>query len=123
MLLGCHLPALEFLVVNQVCVLYAIWHQLLIVSCQLAEVSLKVHLIRSCWYSSEHVCAVTAAFLNMLCSLRFGIYIFFGIWQFIAIIFVYFLVPETRGVPIEEVTLASALAVPLLHNSSLFTDA
>ena len=59
----------------------------------------------------------------MLCSLRFGIYIFFGIWQFIAIIFVYFLVPETRGVPIEEVTLASALAVPLLHNSSLFTDA
>lgn len=45
----------------------------------------------------------SAAFLNMLCSLKYGIYIFFGIWQFIAIFFVYFLVPETRGVAIEEV--------------------
>ena len=39
----------------------------------------------------------------MLCSLKYGIYIFFGAWQFIAIFFTYFLVPETRGVPIEEV--------------------
>lgn len=46
---------------------------------------------------------VCAAFLNMLCSLKWGIYIFFGFWQFVAIFFVYFLVPETRGVPIEEV--------------------
>lgn len=45
---------------------------------------------------------VTQTFLNMLCSLRYGIYIFFGFWQFVAIIFTYFLVPETRGVPIEE---------------------
>ena len=45
-----------------------------------------------------------AAFLNMLCTLKWGIYIFFGFWQFVAIFFVYFLVPETRGVPIEEVT-------------------
>lgn len=44
-----------------------------------------------------------AAFLNMLCSLKWGIYIFFGFWQFVAIFFTYFLVPETRGVPIEEV--------------------
>ncbi len=40
----------------------------------------------------------------MLCSLKYGIYIFFGVWQFIAIFFTYFLVPETRGVPIEEVS-------------------
>ncbi|DBA99607.1 TPA: species-specific tRNA processing, variant 3 [Trebouxia sp. C0006] len=45
---------------------------------------------------------VTQTFLNMLCSLKWGIYIFFGAWQFIAIFFTLFLVPETRGVPIEE---------------------
>ena len=58
----------------------------------------------------QHVlisCAFPAAFLNMLCSLKFGIYIFFGAWQFIAIFFTYFLVPETRGVAIEEVHLFS----------------
>ena len=49
-----------------------------------------------------------AAFLNMLCSLKYGIYIFFGAWQFIAIFFTYFLVPETRGVPIEEVSLVTS---------------
>lgn len=49
-----------------------------------------------------------AAFLNMLCSLKYGIYIFFGVWQFIAIFFTYFLVPETRGVPIEEVSLSTS---------------
>ena len=43
----------------------------------------------------------------MLCSLKWGIYIFFGFWQFVAIFFVYFLVPETRGVPIEEVSPAN----------------
>ena len=44
----------------------------------------------------------------MLCSLKYGIYIFFGAWQFIAIFFTYFLVPETRGVPIEEVSLVTS---------------
>ena len=39
----------------------------------------------------------------MLCSLKWGIYIFFGVWQFLAILFTLFLVPETRGVPIEKV--------------------
>lgn len=55
-----------------------------------------------------------AAFLNMLCSLRYGIYIFFGFWQFVAIIFTYFLVPETRGVAIEEVSLCLYLCNALL---------
>lgn len=62
-----------------------------------------------------------AAFLNMLCSLRWGIYIFFAFWQFVAIVFVYFLVPETRGVPIEEVSSsapASLLAAALLTPTS-----
>ncbi|KAL3154027.1 species-specific tRNA processing, variant 2 [Trebouxia sp. C0010 RCD-2024] len=45
---------------------------------------------------------VTQTFLNMLCSLKWGIYIFFGAWQLIAILFTLFLVPETRGVPIEK---------------------
>ncbi len=54
-----------------------------------------------------------AAFLNMLCSLKWGIYVFFGAWQFIAIFFTLFLVPETRGVPIEEVS----LSLPLLPGS------
>lgn len=52
---------------------------------------------------SEDFLRVCAAFLNMLCSLKWGIYVFFGFWQFVAIFFTYFLVPETRGVPIEEV--------------------
>ncbi|KAL0036126.1 hypothetical protein WJX79_004397 [Trebouxia sp. C0005] len=45
---------------------------------------------------------VTQTFFNMLCSLKWGIYVFFGAWQFIAIFFTLFLVPETRGVSIEE---------------------
>jgi len=49
----------------------------------------------------------------MLCSLKWGIYVFFGAWQFIAIFFTLFLVPETRGVPIEEVS----LSLPLLPGS------
>lgn len=39
----------------------------------------------------------------MLCALKYGVYIFFAIFQFIAVIFTYFLVPETQGLPIEEV--------------------
>ena len=50
----------------------------------------------------------------MLCSLKYGIYIFFGAWQFIAIFFTYFLVPETRGVPIEEVRIRTPLPLTLI---------
>lgn len=57
-----------------------------------------------CAVCSRDVFCFCAAFLNMLCTLKWGIYIFFGFWQFVAIFFVYFLVPETRGVPIEEVS-------------------
>lgn len=57
---------------------------------------------------------VCAAFLNMLCSLKWGIYVFFGAWQFIGIFFTLFLVPETRGVPIEEVCPPS---LPCTHDT------
>lgn len=46
---------------------------------------------------------VTQCFLAMLCSLKYGAFIFFGLWQGIAFLFVLFLVPETRGIPIEQV--------------------
>ena len=52
-----------------------------------------------------------AAFLRMLCAMKWGIYVFFGVWQFMAILFTYFLVPETRGLAIEEVR-ASAPCAP-----------
>lgn len=50
----------------------------------------------------------------MLCSLKWGIYIFFGVWQFLAILFTLFLVPETRGVPIEKVRLCKPTSAVLL---------
>ena len=64
----------------------------------------------------------------MLCTLKWGIYIFFGLWQFIAILFVLFLVPETRGVPIEEVSflcspLPSRLTWPSPAAVSMCADA
>ncbi len=42
-------------------------------------------------------------FLMMMCTMKYGVFIFFGAWQTIALIFVLFFLPETRGVPIERV--------------------
>ncbi|KAG0583677.1 hypothetical protein KC19_3G154100 [Ceratodon purpureus] len=42
------------------------------------------------------------AFLTMLCSLEWGIFIFFAAMVFIMTFFVAFFLPETKGVPIEE---------------------
>ncbi|KAL0857217.1 hypothetical protein Bca101_062371 [Brassica carinata] len=41
-------------------------------------------------------------FLTMLCHMKFGLFYFFGGMVAIMTIFIYFLFPETRGVPIEE---------------------
>lgn len=41
-------------------------------------------------------------FLSMLCSMKFGLFFFFGGWVLIMTTFVYFFVPETKNVPIEE---------------------
>ncbi|XP_010667424.2 sugar transport protein 13 [Beta vulgaris subsp. vulgaris] len=44
------------------------------------------------------------AFLSMLCKFKFGIFLFFSGWVLIMSIFVVFLIPETKNVPIEEMT-------------------
>ena len=46
---------------------------------------------------------VLQVFLMMMCTMKYGVFIFFGAWQTIALIFVIFFLPETRGVPIERV--------------------
>ncbi|PQQ00580.1 sugar transport protein 13-like [Prunus yedoensis var. nudiflora] len=46
----------------------------------------------------------STAFLSMLCNMKFGIFLFFTFWVFVMTIFVVVLIPETKGVPIEEMT-------------------
>ncbi|CAI9096979.1 OLC1v1033258C1 [Oldenlandia corymbosa var. corymbosa] len=41
-------------------------------------------------------------FLNMLCHLKFGLFFFFGGFVIIMTAFIYFFLPETKNVPIEE---------------------
>ncbi|KAL4451268.1 hypothetical protein ABPG77_009346 [Micractinium sp. CCAP 211/92] len=48
------------------------------------------------------------AFLSMMCGMKFGVYFFFGAWVIIMTLFIYFFLPETSGVPIEEVQLTFA---------------
>ncbi|MCO5582283.1 hypothetical protein L7F22_036175 [Adiantum nelumboides] len=45
---------------------------------------------------------IAQAFLAMLCHFKFGIFLFFAGWMVIMIVFVYFFLPETKNVPIEE---------------------
>ncbi|XP_047322488.1 hexose carrier protein HEX6 [Impatiens glandulifera] len=45
---------------------------------------------------------VAQLFLSMLCHLKAGIFIFFGGWVAVMTVFVWFLLPETKGVPIEQ---------------------
>ncbi|KAK3027247.1 hypothetical protein RJ639_041665 [Escallonia herrerae] len=47
---------------------------------------------------------IAQAFLSMLCHFKYGIFLFFSGWVFIMSIFVWFLVPETKNIPIEEMT-------------------
>ncbi|KAL3507911.1 hypothetical protein ACH5RR_033293 [Cinchona calisaya] len=47
---------------------------------------------------------IAQAFLSMLCHFKFGIFLFFSGWVLIMSFFVLFLVPETKNVPIEEMT-------------------
>ena len=46
--------------------------------------------------------AIGQAFLSLLCAFKFGIFLFFAGWITIMTIFVYLFLPETKGVPIEE---------------------
>ncbi|KAK4796973.1 hypothetical protein SAY86_029299 [Trapa natans] len=45
---------------------------------------------------------IAQVFLNMLCHMKFGLFFFFAFWVVVMTIFVYFFLPETKGVPIEE---------------------
>ena len=43
--------------------------------------------------------------LSVPCSLEFGTYIFFAFWVFVMTIYALFFLPETKGVPIEEMAI------------------
>ncbi|XP_010277661.1 PREDICTED: sugar transport protein 13-like [Nelumbo nucifera] len=47
---------------------------------------------------------IAQAFLSMLCHMKYGIFLFFSGWVVIMSLFVLFLVPETKNIPIEEMT-------------------
>ncbi|KAI3901509.1 hypothetical protein MKX01_004225 [Papaver californicum] len=47
---------------------------------------------------------IAQIFLSMLCTMKFGLFFFFGGFVGIMTLFVYFFVPETKGIPIEEMS-------------------
>ncbi|KAG0582204.1 hypothetical protein KC19_3G042200 [Ceratodon purpureus] len=48
---------------------------------------------------------IAQVFLSMLCAFKWGIFLFFAAWVVIMFFFTYFFIPETKGVPIEEMDL------------------
>lgn len=40
----------------------------------------------------------------MLCSMEYGTYIFFAFWVVLMTLYVVFFLPETKGVPVEEMS-------------------
>ncbi|XP_045827576.1 sugar transport protein 7-like isoform X2 [Trifolium pratense] len=47
---------------------------------------------------------IAQVFLTLLCSFKFGIFLFFAGWITIMTIFVILFLPETKGIPIEEMS-------------------
>lgn len=47
---------------------------------------------------------IAQAFLSMLCHFKYGIFLFFASWVLVMSVFVLFLLPETKNIPIEEMT-------------------
>ena len=45
---------------------------------------------------------VAEVFLSMLCGLKYGLFIFFSVFVAIMTGFIYAFLPETKGIPIEE---------------------
>lgn len=45
---------------------------------------------------------IAQVFLLMLCHLKAGIFFFFAAWVLLMSVFVYFFLPETKGIPIEK---------------------
>ncbi|KAL3851268.1 hypothetical protein ACJIZ3_013150 [Penstemon smallii] len=48
---------------------------------------------------------VAQIFLTMLCYLKFGLFLFFAFWVVVMTILVYFFLPETKNIPIEEMVI------------------
>ena len=44
-------------------------------------------------------------FTSMLCHMKFGLFIFFGCFVVIMTTFIYKLLPETKGIPLEEMSM------------------
>ncbi|KAF8758196.1 hypothetical protein HU200_010625 [Digitaria exilis] len=47
---------------------------------------------------------IAQAFLSMLCHLKYAIFVFFSAWVLVMSVFVLFFLPETKNIPIEEMT-------------------
>jgi sugar porter (SP) family MFS transporter len=45
---------------------------------------------------------IAQVFLTMLCHMKFGLFLFFAFFVVVMTIFVYYFLPETKGIPIEE---------------------
>ncbi|CAI9755407.1 unnamed protein product [Fraxinus pennsylvanica] len=45
---------------------------------------------------------IAEIYLQMMCAMKFGLFIFFAVFVFAMTIFIYKLLPETKGIPIEE---------------------
>uniref|UniRef100_A0A803LPA8 Major facilitator superfamily (MFS) profile domain-containing protein n=1 Tax=Chenopodium quinoa TaxID=63459 RepID=A0A803LPA8_CHEQI len=48
---------------------------------------------------------VAQVFLTMLCHLKFGLFLFFAFFIFVMSVFIYFFLTETKGIPIEEMSI------------------
>lgn len=48
---------------------------------------------------------IAQVFLTMLCHLKFGLFLFFAFFVLVMSFFIYFFLPETKGVPIEEMSI------------------
>ncbi|KAK4386636.1 Sugar carrier protein C [Sesamum angolense] len=49
--------------------------------------------------------AVAQVFMTMLCHLKFGLFLFFGFFVIVMTVFIYFFLPETKNIPIEEMVI------------------
>ncbi|KAJ3687437.1 hypothetical protein LUZ61_016601 [Rhynchospora tenuis] len=47
---------------------------------------------------------IAQAFLSMLCSMKAVVFFFFAVWIIVMGLFTIFLLPETKGIPIDEMT-------------------
>ncbi|XP_030451899.1 sugar carrier protein C-like isoform X2 [Syzygium oleosum] len=45
---------------------------------------------------------VAQVFLNMLCHMKFGLFLFFAFFVVVMSVYIYLFLPETKGIPIEE---------------------